>query len=83
MRSKINFLVGPQNLLRRLSRDGDLHDWDVTCATTVSPKLSFRAPRKMSDAVVGGGKAEWTTSKSGHESLLMPELLAMASCRKD
>ena len=31
-----------------------------------SSKLSFRAPWKVDDAVVGRGNAGWTTSKSGH-----------------
>ena len=33
---------------------------------TASPKPSFRAPRRVGDAVVGRGNAAWTTSKSGH-----------------
>ena len=34
-------------------------------AITASPKLSFRAPWKVGDAVVGRGNAGRTTSKSG------------------
>ena len=35
-------------------------------ATTASPKLSFKAPWRVGDAVVGRGNAGWTTAKSGH-----------------
>ena len=48
-------------------------------ATTASLEPSFRAPRKVGDAVVGRGNAEWTTSKS----CAMPELLTVAYCEKD
>ena len=38
----------------------------MSLATTASPKPSFRAPRRVDDAVVGTGNAGWATSKSGH-----------------
>ena len=62
VRSKINFPVGP-NLFWQLSRDGHLHGSGMSHATTASPKPSFSTPRRVGDAVVGRGIAEWTTSK--------------------
>ena len=38
----------------------------ISHATTASPKPSAGAPRSVGDAVVGGGHAGWTTSRSGH-----------------
>ena len=54
-----------RNLFWQLSRNWNLHGSDMSCATTASPKLSFRASWKVGDAVVGKGNAGWTTSKSG------------------
>ena len=54
------------NLFTQPSRDGDLHGSSMSHTMTASPKPSFRAPRRMGDAVVGRGNAGWTTSKSGH-----------------
>ena len=65
--SKINFLMGPQELAT--ARDGNLHGSNMSHATTASPKPSFRAPWGVGDAVVGTGNAGWTTSKSGHPCL--------------
>ena len=66
VQSKVNFLVGTQNLFRQLSRDGNLHGPGMSHATTASPNPSFRAPWRVGDAVVGRGNARWTTSKTGH-----------------
>ena len=33
----------------------------LSLATTASPKPPFRAPKRVGDAVVGRGNAEWTT----------------------
>ena len=41
---------------RRLTRERDM-----SCAPTASPKPSFGRHWKVVDAVVGGGKAGWTT----------------------
>ena len=54
------------NLFWQLSRDGNLRGSGMSHATTASPKLSFRAPRRVDDAVVGRGNGGWTTSKCGH-----------------
>ena len=40
VRSKINFIVGPQQPLLSLSRDGNLHGSDMSHATTASSKQS-------------------------------------------
>ena len=61
-------------------RDGNLHCPGMSHATTASPKPSFRAPRRVGDAMVGGRNAEcnireWT-------SLPIPALLPMAFRRK-
>ena len=66
VRSKINFLVGPQGLVC----SGNCEETD-TCLgksqmTTASPNPSFRAPWRAGDMVVGRVNAGWTTSKSGH-----------------
>ena len=50
----------------KTSSDGNLHGSGMSHATTASTKLSFRAPWRMGDAVVGRGNAWWTTSKSAH-----------------
>ena len=39
---------------------------DMSDAMTASPKLFFKAPWRVGDAMVGRGNAGWTTSKSGH-----------------
>ena len=54
------------NLYWQLSRDGNSHGSGMSHATTVSLKPSFRAPWRVSDAVVGRGNAGWTTPQSGH-----------------
>ena len=45
---------------------GSLHGSGMSHATTASQKPSFRAPWRVSDAMIGRGSAGWTTSKSGH-----------------
>ena len=60
-------------------------EWHVTyptCAKTASPKPSFGVPWSASNAVDGRQNAGWTTSKEG-TSLSIPELLTVASRRKD
>ena len=64
--NKINFLVVQRNLFWQMSRDGNLHGSGISHATTVSPKLSFRAPRRVGDAVLGRGNAGRTASKIEH-----------------
>ena len=44
VRSKINFLVDPQEPPWQLSTDGNVHGSGMSHATTASPKPSFRAP---------------------------------------
>ena len=65
MRLKTSFLVGLQEHLeivqrRKLAWLGHVVRYDSLC------KPSFRAPWMVGDTVVGGGKAGWKTSKSGH-----------------
>ena len=55
-----------RNPLRQLSKDGNLHGSGMSHAITTSPKLSFRSPWRMGNAMVGRGNAVWITSKSGH-----------------
>ena len=55
-----------RNVFWQLSRGGNLHGSGMSHATTASPKLSFRAPWRMGDAVVGRGNVGWTTPKNGH-----------------
>ena len=50
-------LLVHRNLLRLMSRDGNLHGSGKSRATTASPKPFFRAPWRVGDAVVGRGKA--------------------------
>ena len=57
-----------RNLFWQLSKDGNQHSSGTSNATTASPKPSFRAPWRVGDAVVGGGNAGYTTSKSRHPS---------------
>ena len=52
--------------LVHVSRDRNLQGLGMSHAMTASLKLSFRAPWRMSDAMVGRGNAGWTASKSGH-----------------
>ena len=47
MQCKINFLLGPQNLLWQLPRDGNWHGSGMSRATTASPNPSFRAPWRV------------------------------------
>ena len=82
MRSKINFLVGPQESLlatikrRRLAQLGH-----VTRMITASPKPSLRTPLE-------GGRRRgqqrkcWMDNIKEWTSLPMPELLTTASCRE-
>ena len=65
MRSKLNFLVGPQEPLLTTVKRG-LHGSGMSHATTASPKPSFMASWRVGDAVVGRENAGLTTSKSGH-----------------
>ena len=55
-----------RKLFRQLSRDRNLHDSGMSHATTASSKQSSTAPWRVCNAVVGGGNAGWTTSKSEH-----------------
>ena len=55
-----------RNLFWQLSRDGNFHGLGMSHTVTTSPKLSFRAPKRVGDTVVGRRNAGWTTSKSGH-----------------
>ena len=55
-----------RNLFWKLSRDGNLHGSGMSHPTTASPKLSFSAPWRVGDTVVGRGNVGCTTSKSGH-----------------
>ena len=66
VRSKINFLVGPQEPLLASQRDPNLHGSGTSHDTTASRKSSFKAPWRVGDAVVGRGNGGWTTPKSGH-----------------
>ena len=66
MKSKINFLVGPQEPLLATVKRRKLACSGMSYATSDSPKPSFRAPWRVGDAVVGRGNAGWTTSKNGH-----------------
>ena len=52
-----------RNLFWQPSRDGHLHGFGMSQARTASPKPSFREPWRVGDAVVGRGKAGWTTLK--------------------
>ena len=54
-----------RNFFWQLSRDRNMHGSGMSHATTASPKPSFRAPWRLSDAVAGRGNAGWTISKSG------------------
>ena len=54
----------------------------LLCIMPVPPKPFFRSPWRAGNDVVGRRNAGWTTSKSGN-SLPMPELLIMTSCRKE
>ena len=65
VRSKVNFLVGPQEPLLAAVKEWTVLE-RLSHATTASPKLSCMAPWRVGDAVVGRGNAGWTTSKSGH-----------------
>ena len=68
VRSKINFLVGPQEPLlatverRKLSWFGHVTRHDSLFKTTVQGTLEDGRRRD----VVGSENAGWTTSKSGH-----------------
>ena len=55
-----------RNLFWRLSRDGYFHGSGMSHAKIASPKPSFKAHRKVGDAVVGRRNAVWTISKTGH-----------------
>ena len=60
---QINFL---RTVHTSPSRDGNLHSSGMSHDKRASPKPSFRAPWRVGDAVVDGGNAGWTTSKSRH-----------------
>ena len=66
VRSKINFLVDPQEPFLAAVMRRNLHSSGMSHATTASPKPSFRAPWRVGDAVVGRGNAGWTRSKCWH-----------------
>ena len=53
-----------RNLFWQLSGDRNLHGLGMSHAMTASPKPSFKASRRVGDAVVSKGNAGWTTSKS-------------------
>ena len=65
---------------------GSLHGSGMSHLTTASPKLFFRAPWRVGDAMVGRGNAGWTTSKSGHPAacqsyeVLLPKRLEENLC---
>ena len=65
-RNKINSLVGPQEPLLTTVKKRKLAWCGMSHATTACPKQYFRAPWRVGDAMVSGGNAGWTTSKSGH-----------------
>ena len=67
----------PRNLFWRLSRDGNLHDWGMSQATTASPKPSIKAHRR------GQQRKCWKNNIQEWTQLPMPELLTKASYRKD
>ena len=61
--SKINFLVDPQDpLLAFVKRWRFARFRHFICHDS----LSFRAPWRVGNAMVGRGNAGWTTSNSGH-----------------
>ena len=66
MRSKINFLLGPQEPPLAAVKRRKLARFGHVTRLTASPKPSFRALYRVGDAVVGRGNAGWTTSRSGH-----------------
>ena len=82
---RISFLVGKQESpSHTFSGDGNLHGSGMSHAMTASPKPSFRAPRRMGAATL------WSAEimlDGQHERvvtpLLLPELLMIASRRKD
>ena len=80
--SKINFIVGPQKpLLATVKRRKLAWFGHVTHCNSLS-KLSFRALWEVGDNVAGRRKC-WMANIKEQTSLPMPELLTMASCRKD
>ena len=66
MRSKINFLMDAQETLLATVKRWKLHGSSMSHAITSSLQPSFKAPLRVGDAVVSGGNAGWTASKSGH-----------------
>ena len=64
VRSKVNFLVGPQEPLVVVVKRRTLAWLGMSHATTASPKPSFRVPRRLGDVMVGRGNAGWTTSNA-------------------
>ena len=65
VRSKISFIVGPQEpLLATAKRQKSAWFGHVTL-TTASLKPSFMAPWRVGDVVVGRGNAGWITSNGG------------------
>ena len=83
VRSKINFLVGPQGHFWQLSRDGNLHGSGMSHVITAS-----RKKKKQMHGTFEGGQCHgrqrkcWMDNIKERTSLPMPELLIMASCRK-
>ena len=59
--SKVNFLVGPQELLL-----GTIKRMSMLPTTTASLKPTFGAPWSVANAMVGTENAEMTMPKSGH-----------------
>ena len=66
----------------RLSRDRNSHGSGRSRATTASPKPPFRATWRMGDAVVRQRK-RWMDNVKEWTIMPMPELLTIASRRKD
>ena len=68
VRSKNNFLVGPQEplLSTNCQETETCMVRGMSHAPTASPKPYFRASCRVSVVAVGRGNAEWATSKSGH-----------------
>ena len=66
VRSKISFLVGPQEpLLATVKRRKLAWFRHVTGHNSLS-RTFFRAPWRVGNAMVSRENFEWTTSKSGH-----------------
>ena len=67
VRSKINFLMGPQEPLpATVERQKLATCGHVTRHAILSKKYKFRTPWRMGGAVVSRRNTGWTRSKSGH-----------------